>query len=61
MNVEAVDCARRFKAAKAAGDGTTTMQGIVEDYAAEMEADGRPVSVSATTRILNDNPEQWKD
>lgn len=52
MNAAAADCARRYRA----DSGQFPMKSVVEDYVAE-----RGGSVATLMRILNDNPDQWKD
>ncbi len=52
MTVEAADCVRRYKKAK----GYSKMNAIVDEYAAEQ---GK--SATSIMRVLNDNPNAWKD
>jgi hypothetical protein len=53
MNKQAIDCCRLFKADRL----NLPMKTIVEDY---VEKNGSG-SVQSIMRVLNDNPEQWKD
>lgn len=53
MNIAASDCCRRFKAAK----GVFPMKTIVEEYVTETKNG----TFNSIMRVLNDNPEHWKD
>ena len=52
MNTAAADCARIYRKRK----GEDTMKSVVEDYVAE-----RGGCESSIMRVLNDNPDQWKN
>lgn len=52
MNARAADCARRYRQ----DNGKTPLKTIVDDYVHEFGG-----SVATIMRVLNDNPDQWKD
>lgn len=55
MNADAACCARLFKQRRRTDD-STKMKHVVEEYADEHDK-----SSSSIIRVLNDNPDQWKD